>query len=66
MLGSTIFNKKDRKTNRLKPKEEWVLCPTPSIIKQDLFDAVQQRRRDQHPSQVPARLITSPNLLTGL
>ena len=65
-VGEHYFNKKDRKTNRLKPKEEWVLCPTPSIIERHFFDAVQQRRHDQHPSQIPAGVLSSPNFLTGI
>ncbi len=41
--GCMVFNKKDRTTNRIRPRDQWMVIPAHEpIISQDVFDAVQE------------------------
>lgn len=65
-VGEHYFNKKSAKMGKVKPKEEWVVCPVSPIIEEEVFTAAQRRREAQHPSRVPPRVVSSPTFLTGI
>jgi len=64
--GRYVFNKKNMRTGETKPEEEWVVVPIPSIVDKPVFDAVAHKRHMRSPAMTPARLVSSPTLLTGL
>ncbi len=65
-MGTHFFNKLDSRTRRLKPRDEWVEMPSPVIIDEEAFIAVQNRLARNHPKTTPPRSVNSPVLLTGL
>lgn len=67
-IGKYYFNKKDRKTNQLKPKKEWIAIDVEPIVDKDIWEkakALKKERAPQTPGSNPA-LVTSKTLLTGL
>ncbi len=65
-VGELLFNRTRGKQGGRKPEEEWVLCRVPSIIEAATFARAEERRLARQPSQVPARVVSSPAFLTGL
>ena len=61
-----VFNRRDRKTGRLKPEEEWITLKTPRIISDVEFNAVRDRLEHNHPLRTAPRIVNSDILLTGL
>ncbi len=64
-MGEHEFNKRT-KTKELKPADEVVTVPVPSIIHGDTFAAVQKLLKARNPKVMPARVVSGPTLLTGL
>ncbi len=64
--GRYAFNKKNMRTGETKPEEEWVVVPIPALIDKQVFDAVAHKRHMRSPAVTPARLVSSPTLLTSL
>jgi len=64
-MGEHEFNKRS-KTKELKPADEVVTVPVPSIIDQMQFDVVQKLLKARNPKVTPARVVSGPTLLTGL
>ncbi len=65
-VGQGLFNRRNHKTGRLNPAEEWIVCAVPAIIPEGTFRGVQDKRASRQPARVPPRLVSSPTLLTGL
>lgn len=64
--GTYWFNKTDSKTGQDKPRNEWVAMASPVIIPKDKFDSIQAQLSSRQPKKVAPRLLSSPNLLTGI
>jgi site-specific DNA recombinase len=64
--GCHLFNRRDKKTHRLKDEGEWIKVPVPAIIDQETFDQATRLRASNGPKKCAPRRETSPNLLTGL
>lgn len=66
--GSTIFNRMDNKSHRLKPKEEWIVVPNthPPIVSEELFASVQQAIAERSPELVAGRTLGCPRLFGEL
>jgi site-specific DNA recombinase len=64
-VGEHEFNKRS-KSKELKPVSEVVMVAVPPIIDQATFDAVQAHLRSRNPKVTPARVVSGPNLLTGI
>ena len=65
-VGDYIFNKKNMRSNETKPEAEWVVVPIPPLIDRPVFKAVADKRHARSPAVTPARVVSSPTLLTGL
>ncbi len=65
-IGEHYFNKRDSKTKREKPKEEWIKLDIEPIIAVEDFEDARTLRSARAPAKVPPRLVNSPTLLTGL
>lgn len=65
-MGKLYYNKRNGKTKRLKPENEWKLIPVPAIIDEAKFNAAQKLLTKRAPKMTPPRVTSSPNLLTGL
>ena len=64
-LGEYVFNKKDSRTQKIKPESEWITISVPPIIDMDTFNQVEMKRERQRPSKM-TRVNNAPTLLTGL
>jgi len=68
-VGRYYFKKKDRKTNKLKPKSEWIeikLEPIVDLLTWEKTKALKQERDPTAPGSQPLGVIGSKTLLTGL
>ena len=65
-MGEYVFNKKEARTLKSKSEEEWVRVAIPAIVTPELFLAVKGKRHQRSPQVTPARVVSSPTLLTGL
>ncbi len=65
-IGEYYFNKRNSKTGRIKPQEEWIKLEIQPVIEASTFEAAGIRRAERAPDKVPPRLVNSPTLLTGL
>ena len=65
-MGDYVFNKKNMRSNETKPETEWVRVPIPPLIDRQVFLAVADKRHSRSPAVTPARVVSSPTLLTGL
>ena len=65
-MGDYYFNVLDSKTMKNRPPEEWVKTTIPAIIDAALFERVRAKRELRSPDRTPARITSSPTLLTGL
>jgi site-specific DNA recombinase len=64
--GDYVFNKTAGRAAEKKPETEWVAVPVDPLIDRQVFDAVALKRHERSPSVTPARVVSSPTLLTGL
>ena len=65
-IGQYVFNRKNGRTLETKPEAEWVVVPIPPIIDKQVFLDVAEKRHMRSPAITPARVVSSPTLLTGL
>ncbi|NOU00871.1 MAG: recombinase family protein, partial [Gallionella sp.] len=65
-VGEYYFNKRENKSNCLKPESEWILLNVEPIIDSVMFDTVRARRESRTPAKIAPRVLNSPNLLTGI
>ena len=64
--GEYVFNRTAGRVSEKKPEAEWVPVRVDPILDKQVFDAVAQKRHARSPSVTPARVVSSPTLLTGL
>ena len=64
-IGEHQFNKRS-KTKELKPVEDVVTLPVPPLIDRETFEGVQKRLKANNPKVTPPRVVSGPNLLTGI
>ncbi|OJU66985.1 MAG: hypothetical protein BGO05_27635 [Rhizobiales bacterium 63-7] len=50
----------------VKPEEEIISVPAPPPIDLEIFKAVQNRLKVNNPKMTPPRVVSGPNLLTGI
>lgn len=65
-MGDYYFNVFDSKSQVKRPPTEWVKTSIPAIIDAQVFELVRGKRALRAPDQTPARITSSPNLLTGI
>ncbi len=65
-MGEYVFNRKNMRTNEMKPQAEWVRVPVLPIVDKQVFVAVADKRHSRSPAVTPAAVVGSPTLLTGL
>ena len=65
-VGQWIFNKRDSRTQREKPVDQWITVEVPPIIERADFDTVQATLKANNPRVTAPRIVTGPILLTGL
>ena len=61
-----VFNRRDSKTRKIKPEDQWIAFETPRIIEDVIFNAVRDRLEHNHPLRTSPRVVKSDILLTGL
>ena len=64
-MGEHRFNRRSNK-GVVKPEEEIVAVPVPPLIDLEIFEAVQRRLQVNNPKVTPPRVVSGPNLLTGI
>ena len=65
-VGEWVFNKRESRTQREKPVDQWITVEVPPIIERAEFDAVQATLKAHNPRVTAPRVVTGPILLTGL
>ncbi len=65
-IGRHFFNRRNSKTGKVRPREEWIELPVPKIVDEALFHSAQERLDQNHPLKTPPRETSSPVLLTGI
>jgi len=65
-MGVHYFNRRDSRTLKPRPMEEWVAVSVPRIVEEDVFHAVQAQLDVRHPKLTPPRIVNSEILLTGI
>ncbi len=65
-IGQHFFNRNDRKTDKLKPREEWIEFEVPRIVEDSVFHAVQAQLSARNPRKMAPRIANSNVLLTGV
>ncbi|WP_197673714.1 recombinase family protein [Stappia sp. ES.058] len=64
-MGEHRFNRRSNK-GVVKPEEEIVTVPVPPLIDLETFEAVQNRLKVNNKKVTPPRVVSGPNLLTGV
>ncbi len=64
-MGEHQCNKR-YKRGEVKTEKEVVTAPVPPLIDRETFDAVQSRLQANNPKVTPPRVVSGPNLLTGI
>ena len=64
-IGEHRFNRRSKK-GEVKPEEEVVTVAVPPLIDLEIFEAVQRRLQVNNPKVTPPRVVSGPNLLTGI
>lgn len=64
-IGEHRFNRRSNK-GVVKPEEEIVTVAVPPLIDLEIFEAVQNRLKVNNPKVTPPRVVSGPNLLTGI
>lgn len=65
-IGTYWFNKTDSRTNKARPRKEWVAMACPAIVSKETFEAVQAQLSARSPKKIAPRLVSSPTLLSGI
>ena len=65
-ISKYVFNKRDSKTGKIKPEDQWIKLTTPRIINDIEFYAARDRLQHNHPLVTAPRIVNSSILLTGL
>ena len=65
-VGRHYYGKRNSKTGKVRPRNEWVEMATPSIIPLDRFTLAASRREKRKPMNTPPRVTSGPTLLAGL
>ena len=65
-VGTAYYNKRDSRTGKERPRSEWISIPTPVLIDQRTYDAVQRTLMSRAPVFTAPRIVNGPTLLTGL
>ena len=64
--GTAWFNRKDTKTGKVRPRDEWIAFPVPVLIPEETLQRVRMLLSAKRPSKTPPRLSSSNVLLTGV
>ena len=64
-IGRHEFNKRS-KAKTLKPADQIIAVPVPSLIDQAIFDAVQAHLKSRNPKVTPPQVVGGPTMLTGI
>ena len=64
-IGEHQFNRRSKK-GEVKPEDEVVIVAVPPLIDQEIFEVVQRRLKAHNPKVTPPRVVSGPNLLTGI
>ncbi len=64
-IGEHRFNRRSKK-GEVKPEEEVVTVAVPPLIDLEIFEAVQRRLQVNNPKVTSPRVVSGPNLLTGI
>ena len=66
--GRYYYNRRDHRTNRFKPKEEWILLPVEPIIDEATWQRARKIKEERTPitGTINPAAIASKTLLTGL
>ena len=64
-IGYVLFNRRDSRTGEVRPDDEWVPIPVPSVVSEEVFYAVRKQMADRDPRMGEAAVKTNTNLLTG-
>ena len=64
--GQHWFNVVDTQTGATRPRDEWVGVEVPAIIPRETWETVQEQLAERAPRKTPARIVSSPTLLTGI
>ena len=65
-VGIYYFNRRDSRTKKPRPREEWVPIDVPRIVEEELFYAAQAQLDARNPKKTPPRISNSDILLTGV
>lgn len=65
-VGEWSFNRRNAKTQALKPDTELIRIDVPAIVTREEFNAVHATMKINAPANTPPRIVTGPILLTGL
>jgi len=65
-IGVHYFNRRDSQTKNLKPRDQWIEMPVPSIVDAELFHAAQAQLDARNPKKMAPRIANSDVLLTGV
>ncbi|HTW53757.1 MAG TPA: recombinase family protein, partial [Stellaceae bacterium] len=65
-VGRYIWNKRDMRRGQNKPPDQWKIVSVPSIVDEELFEAVQRSLHSRDPLKVSTRTSAHPTLLSGL
>ena len=64
--GCFYFNRRDSKTLRIRPQNEWIAVDVPVIVSADLIERAAARRASSNPKMHPPRAVSSRAPLVGL
>lgn len=65
-MGDYYYNVIDSKTRKVRPAEDRVKTNIPAIVDALVFEKVRAKRTARSPEKSSPRILSSPNLLTGL
>lgn len=65
-VGEHLFNQRNSKTGEKRPPDEWLTYRSDPIITTEQFEQTARLLKERSPKKTPPRLVSSPNLLTGL
>jgi DNA invertase Pin-like site-specific DNA recombinase len=64
--GRHYFNRRDTRAKLDRPREDWIPVEVPAIIPRAAFELVREQLAERAPRKTPARIVSSPTLLTGI
>ena len=64
--GTHYYNRRDSRSGKPRPREDWIAMAVPVIIPPETFEAVQRRLKARRPDRIAPRRLNSPVLLSGL